>query len=276
MRDFFRNNGGLLLLAAALLAGVITVGAYILGFDPLSGALELAATPFRAASSAVANWAQERYDRDFRYEEQAAEIEALRQRVAELERDAIAGQDAQRENERMKDLLGLAEARPELQYRDAAVVRRSSSNWSSNLTIDRGTSSGVEVNDCVIDQYGYLIGVVTEAGLNSSLVTTILDPTLKLGGRVARTDEDAILEGSFTLMLDGLVRLSFVSEDSKLVTGDQVTTSGLGGVYPPGLVVGSVRTLCVEEDGISRYAQIEPAADIAGTHYVYVIVDYGE
>ena len=276
MSRFFRNNGGLLLIAAVLLAGVLAVGAYILGFDPLTSALEVLTTPFRAASSAVANWTEEQYDRAFRYEELAAENEALRQRVAELERDAIAGQDAQRENERMKDLLGLAEERPELQYRDAAVVRRSSDNWRSDLTIDRGTLGGVEVNDCVIDQYGHLIGVVTEVSPNSSRVIAILDPDLELGGRVARTDENAILEGDFTLMLEGLLRLAFVSEDAKLVTGDQVTTSGLGGVYPPGLVVGSVRTIYVEEDGISRYAQVEPAADIAGVQYVYVIVDYGE
>lgn len=276
MSRFFRNNGGLLLIAAVLLAGVLAVGAYILGFDPLTSALEVLTTPFRAASSAVANWTEEQYDRAFRYEELAAENEALRQRVAELERDAIAGQDAQRENERMKDLLGLAEERPELQYRDAAVVRRSSDNWRSDLTIDRGTLGGVEVNDCVIDQYGHLIGVVTEVSPNSSRVITILDPDLELGGRVARTDENAILEGDFTLMLEGLLRLAFVSEDAKLVTGDQVTTSGLGGVYPQGLVVGSVRTIYVEEDGISRYAQVEPAADIAGVQYVYVIVDYGE
>ena len=276
MRGFFRNNGGLLLVAAALLAGVLALGSQILGFDPLTSAMEVLATPFRAASAAVTDWTQERYERAFRFDEQAAQIEALQRRVAELERDANAGQDAQRENERLRDLLGLREERPELQYRDAAGVRRSSSNWASNLTIDRGTSGGVEAGDCVIDQYGHLIGVVTEADPNSSLVTTILDPTLELGGRVARADEDAILEGDFTLMLEGLLRLSFLSEEAQLVTGDQVTTSGLGGLYPAGLAVGTVRTLYVEEDGVSRYAQVEPAADIAGARYVYVIVDYGE
>ena len=276
MKQFFRNNGGLLLVAAVLLAGVLMVGAYILGYDPLSGALELLATPFRAASSAVAGWTQEQYDKSFRYEQAQAEIDALRRRVAELERDAIAGQEAQRENERMRDLLGLAEQRPELQYRDAAGVRRASSNWTSDLTINRGTSGGVEAGDCVIDQYGHLIGVVTQADLNSSLVTTILDPTLELGGRIARTDEDAILKGDFSLMLEGLARLSYLPEEARLVTGDQVITSGLGGVYPSGLAVGTVRSLITEEDGLTRYAQVEPAADIGGVQYVYVIVDYGE
>ena len=276
MKQFFRNNGGLIVVAAVLLAAVLALGSYILGFNPFANMLSVLATPFRAASAAVTEWTQNQYDRAFRYEELLAENEALRARVAELEQDAIAGQDAVRENERMRDLLGLAEERPELQYRDAAVVQRSTSNWNSNLTIDRGTASGVAVNNCVIDQYGHLIGVVTEADLNSSVVTTILDPTLELGGRVARTDESAIIEGDFTLMLEGLLRLSFLPEDAQLVSGDQVTTSGLGGVFPSGLVVGAVRTLRVEEDGISRYAELVPAADITGVQYVYVIVDYGE
>ena len=157
MKRFFRNNGGLLLIAAALLAAVLAIGAQILGFDPLTSALEVLATPFRTASAAVTSWTQAQYDRAFRYDELAVENEALRQRVAQLEQDAIAGQDAQRENERLRDLLGLREERPELQYQDAAVVRRASSNWTADFTIDRGSAGGVEVNDCVIDQYGHLV-----------------------------------------------------------------------------------------------------------------------
>lgn len=275
MKQFFRNNGGLIVIAAVLLAAVLALGSYILGFDPLSNALEILATPFRAVSSAAAEWTRNLYDRSFRYEELLAENEALRQRVAELEEDAIAGQDAARENERMKDLLGLAEERPELQYRDAAVTGRYTSNWDSTLTIDHGSANGVNVRDCVIDQYGHLIGVVTDVWLNGARVTTILDPSLELGGRVARTDENAILEGDFALMTTGLTKLSYISEDAKLMSGDQVTTSGLGGVYPAGLVVGTVRTLRIEADGISRYAEIEPAADVTGVQYVYVIVNYG-
>ena len=276
MKDFFHNNRVLLVLAAVLLAGVVTVGAYILGYDPLTGALELLATPFRTASAAVSGWIEDQYDRAFRYEELLAENEALRRRVAELEQDAIAGQDAVRENERMKDLLGLAEPRPDLRYRDAEVVRGSSSNWTSDLTINRGSAGGVEVGDCVIDQHGQLIGVITRADLNSSVVTTILDPTLSVGGRVARTDEDVVVGGDFTMMLEGMTRLSFLPEDFKLIIGDQITTSGLGDMYPSGLVVGTIRSLLQEEDGITQYAKVEPAADISGVRFVYVIVDYNE
>lgn len=275
MKRFLHDNGFLLLIVAVLLAGVLALVSHILNFNPLAGLLQAVATPFRSLSSAVTEWTQDRYDRAFRYEELTAENEALRQRLAELEEAARAGEDAVRENERLKELLGLAEARPELTYRDASVTIRTSSNWASTLTIDRGSSSGVALNDCVIDQYGNLVGVVTEVGLNSALVSTILDPGVELGGRIPRTDDDAIVEGDFTLMLQGLTRLTYLPEEAQLVSGDQVVTSGLGGVFPPGLLIGSVRTLLTEADGISRYAEIQPAADIEHIRYVYVITDFG-
>lgn len=275
MKQFFKNNGGLILIAAVLLAAVVALGSFILDADPFTSVAEVIATPFRAASTAVTNWAREQYDRAFRYAELEADNEALRQRVAELEEAAREGQDAVRENERLKDLLGLAKDRPELTYEPATVTRRSSSNWTRDLTVNKGSNDGVAVNDCVIDQYGALVGVITEVGSNWALVATVIDPDVELGGRIARTDEDAILEGDFSLMLDGLLKLSYLPEDAQLMSGDQITTSGLGGVYPSGLLVGSIRGLYTGADGLSRYAEVEPAADIAGVKYVYVITDYG-
>ncbi len=274
MRQFFKNNGGLLLIVAVLLTALVALGSYIFRVNPMSGVLEVLATPIRAISSAVTEWARGQYDRTFQYETLAAENEQLRRQLAEMEQAARNGQDAVRENERLRDLLGLAEERPEFTYQDAEVTRRDTSNWESDLMIDRGTADGVAANSCVIDQYGNLVGVVTEAGLNWASVTTVLDSSCELGGRIARTDEDAIIQGDFTLMLEGLLKLSFLSEDAQLVAGDQVTTSGLGGVYPEDVLVGVVRELRTDVDGISRYAVVEPAADIPNIRYVYVITDY--
>lgn len=275
MKKFFRNNGALLVIIAVLLAAVLALGSFLLDFNPLTGIVNVLGTPFRAVSTAVANWTQDRYDRAFRYAELEAEVELLRRQVAELQDAAREGEDAVRENARLRDLLGLSNDRPELIFEDAAVTLRSSTNWGSNLTVNKGTSSGVAVNDSVIDQYGNLVGIVTEVGPNWSLVTTILDQSVELGGRVARTDEDSILSGDFTLMQQGQLKLSFLPEDSQLVSGDQVTTSGLGELYPAGLTVGTVLSLHTEADGIRRYAIVEPAADIGSVRYVYIITDFG-
>lgn len=275
MKQFFRNNGGLLLLAGVLLAALLAIGSAILGHNPLTNVVEIITTPFRALSSTVADWAQSQYDRAFRYDELLADYEALRERVAELEEAAREGQDALRENQRLEELLKLAQERPEFSYADAMVTRRSSSNWESNLTINQGTSAGVAVEDCVIDEYGNLVGVVTEVGTNWALVTTVLDPDTELGGRIARTDDSAIVEGDFALMQEGELKLSYLPQDTQLVSGDQVTTSGLGGVYPDGLLVGTLQGIYTEEDGLSRYGVIRPAADVENIRYVYIITDFG-
>lgn len=274
MKKFLRDNGILLIIAAVLLAAVLGVGASILGFNPIASVLNAIGTPFRAISTAVTNWTEEQYDRAFRYEQLVAENEQLRQQVAELEEAARNGEDALREVEQLRDLLGLSNERPELVYVDATVTQRSSTNWGSDLTLNKGTTSGVAVNDCVIDQYGNLVGIVAEVGPNWALVTTVLDPKTELGGRVARTDDNAILEGDFTLMLEGQLRMSYLPVDNRLVSGDQIITSGLGDLYPAGLVVGFIRSIHTEADGISRYAIVEPAADVASVRYVYIITDY--
>lgn len=274
MKNFLRNNGILLIIIAVLLAAVLGIGASILGYNPISSVLNAIGAPFRYLSTAVTNWTEDLYDRAFRYDQALLENEQLKQQVAELEQAAREGQDALAENERLRDLLGLSNERPELTYVDAAVTQRSSTNWGSDLTLNAGTSAGVEVDDCVIDQYGNLVGVVTEVGPNWALVTTILDPSIELGGRIGRVDENAILEGDFTLMQEGLLKLTYLPTDSLLVSGDKITTSGLGGLYPEGLTVGNVRSLHTEADGYSRYAVVVPDADIQHIRYVYIITDF--
>lgn len=275
MKRFFRDNGLLLVIIAVLLAAVLAVGSSVLGANPLTNLVEIIATPFRGISAAVTNWTQEQYDRTFRYDALEQTNEELRRRIAELEEMEREYQDAIRENERLEDLLDLAEERPEFEYEDAEVTQRTSDNWKSTLMVNKGTGDGVALKDCVIDQYGNLVGVVSDVGSNWALVSTVLDPSVELGGRVARTDDNAILEGDFTLMLEGALKLSYLPEGTQLVSGDQVITSGLGEEYPEGLVVGSVTGLFTEADGLSRYARIQPTADLDGVRYVYVITDFG-
>ena len=267
MKKFLRNNGILLIIIAVLLAAVLSIGASILGYNPIASVLNVLGTPFRAVSTAVTNWTQEQYDRAFRYDQLVVENEQLRQRIAELEEAARNGEDALREVEQLRDLLGLSNQRPELTYVDAAVTQGSSTNWGSDLTINKGTASDVAVDDCVIDQYGNLVGIVTEVG-------PILDPRTEMGGRIARVDENAILEGDFTLMQEGLLQMSYLSADSRLVSGDQVVTSELSSLYPAGLTVGTIRSLHTGADGASRYAVVAPSADIETVRYVYVITDF--
>ena len=274
MKQFFRQNGILIVIIAVLLAAIIGVCSAIFGLSPLSNMLGVLSTPFRAGVDAVASWVEDRYNYAFRYDELLAENESLRQQVADLQEEIRAAQDANRQNELYWELLNLAERRADFDLEDATVTVRATSNWSSTLTINKGSSVDVAVGDCVVDQYGNLVGVITEVGYNWSTLATVVDPSTEIGGRIPRTDDEAVLEGDFTLMGEGRLKLSYLPENTVPISGDQVTTSGLGDQYPAGLVVGTIESIHTEASGLTRYAVVEPAADLENIKYVFVIKSF--
>ena len=274
MKDFFRKNGIVLLIAALVLTGVISIGSAVMPVNPLTNLLGILATPFRAAATAVVSWGEGVY----RY---ATEYEALQERVAELERELAETEAANREaasaleeNARLRDLLELRQRRRDFVFESAAVTGRTSTSWEATLTISKGSAHGVAEGDSVITETGALVGVVDEAGLNWSTVTTIIDPDISVGATVFRTADSGILEGDLTLMTQGACRLSYLSAQAELVSGDEVLTSGTGGLYPSGLVIGYIEGVYTDPSGLEQYAVLRPAADLDALAQVFVIKDF--
>ena len=274
MKGFFRNNGGLLVVAAVLLAALLAILSAITGANPITNALQVITRPVGSLTSGISNWFLGQHDRLTGYDQLLEENEQLKEQLAELEEQVREGQDALRENERLQSLLGVAQEHPDWTYASDTVIQRSTTNWANQITISVGSGQEVEAGDCVIDQYGNLVGVVKEVGTNWALVDTLLDPGMELGVRVARTDDSAMAQGDFTLMGEGKLRMTYIPQDAQLISGDQVTTSGLGGKYPGGLLVGQVESIETEADGISRSALLNPSADVENIRYVYVITNF--
>lgn len=197
MKDFFRNNGVLILIAAILLALVTAVVSALLGggANPLANLVNIVTTPVRSGISAVAGWAEEKYNDTFELEQMKEELETLRQRVAELEAKERKYEAALQENERLRDFAGLRPSSLSFDPESATVTERSTSNWNSTLTISKGSSMGIAVDDVVVDQYWNLVGVVAEVGENWATVRTLVDVGTEMGGQIARTGSAAILEG---------------------------------------------------------------------------------
>jgi len=277
VKDFLKNNGILILTIALLVTLITAVLSFTFGglATPLANLAGIITTPFRNGIHAVVEWTEGVYSDAFERQALAEELERYKQRVAELEEQARQGEAASRENERLRDLLGLKNQRPDFDFQEATVTARGSDNWSSTLTINQGSAADVEAGDCVVDQYGNLVGVVTEVGLNWSRLITVVDADLEMGGLIARTDGAAILEGDFTLMGEGKLKLTYLPEGTQLLSGDVVLTSGLmsGGTatYPSGLVVGKVEAVRSDVSGMSDYAVLTPAADLDSLEQVFVI-----
>lgn len=280
MKDFLKNNGLIILVISLLLALITAVVSFTFGgiANPFANLAGIVATPFRNGIHAVVSWSEGLYSDFFAREELSAELEQYKQRVAQLEQQARDGEAASRENERLRSLLGLREKRSDFVFESATVTAYGSSNWSFTLTVNKGSAAGVEAGDCVVDQYGNLVGVVQQVGLNWSTLITVVDVELEMGGLIARTDGAAILEGDFALMGQGKLKLTFLPEGEQLLAGDTVLTSGLmsGGTatYPSGLVVGTVESVRSDAGGMNDYAVLAPAADLASLEQVFIIKEF--
>jgi rod shape-determining protein MreC len=261
---------------AAVLAVATFVISWLLGGSagPVSGALGLVFTPVRSGMSTLAGWIEDRYNYAFRYDELVQENEQLKLTIAELEKNARQAQEALEENERYRDLLGLAQKREDLTLVSAYITARGASSWSSTLTLNKGSTGGVAAGNCVIDQYGNLVGVVDQVSESWCTLITVVDAEIEMGGTVGRTNSAAILEGDLALMGQGKLKLTYLPESTQLLSGDQVLTSGMGGVYPSGLVVGTIDEILTEASGMGRYAILTPATQLDELRQVFVITDF--
>ena len=275
MKRFFTITGIWLLAAAATVAvALCVVSALGSGTGLLHNALGVVASPFRAAGSAVAGWFTDLGARFERVETLQSENETLRQRVAELESELRRAQSAADENAELRELLGLRRQRSDLTFEAARVTQEDVSNWASTVVLNRGSQHGVAVGDCAVDSTGNLAGVVTEVGLNWCRMATLTDTEAQFGAMVFRTEEMAVAGGDLALMSEGKLKLQYLSDSANLIKGDLVLTSGLGGYYPAGLVIGTVDEVRTDDGGLVRYAVLSPRCDLESLHDLYIITDF--
>lgn len=276
MKKFFRQNGILLLVIALLLSILIGLTSALMGgnADPLSNVVNIVTAPVRGGIAAVLDWAEGVYAYVFRYGEIQDELDSLRAQVAELEEQVREGQEASRENEQLRELLNLQQRRQDFEFEAARVTGRSTDNWESTLTLSKGSSDGVQAGNCVITETGVLVGVVSKVGLNWSAVSTVISTDTEMGGIVSRTYSAGVLEGDFSLMQEGKLKLNYLPDSAQLVSGDEVLTSGRGEVYPAGLVVGQVEGVFTDPSGMTRYAVVVPDVDLEQLVEVFVIKSF--
>lgn len=273
MRNFFTTRliAVLLLLAAACM-GLAAYSAVAGQASPVTAALGTVLAPFQKGISFVTGKAQHLVDHFNNYDALEAENEQLRQKVAALEQTVRDAQVALDENERLRVLTGLVQEHPTFHYDMAEVIARTPGQWSTTISIDKGTMSGIAQNDLVVTSEG-MVGYVSLAGVNYSEVTTLLDTKMMAGALVTRTRETGVAQGDYELMGEGMLRLSYLSKESDVVIGDTIETSGEGGIFPKGVMIGTVERVMVEENGMNNYAVIRPFVDPQTVSSVYVITD---
>lgn len=276
MKTYLKKYGIKLLVLVLLVAAVTGIGHHLR--QGTAGAAADAAgavrTPFQKVATALVGRMEDLYGVLFRYDTLKEENEQLRAQIADLQKQQMEEAQATEENQRLRELLNLSEKHSDFKYESAKVVSWNASNWNSSFTISKGSNSGLEVGDCVITEYGVLVGTVSETGSNWANVQTVTDLGTSIGVLVGSSEVSAILQGDYTLMRSQNMKLNYVASTGQIITGDTVVTSGAGGSYPQGLIVGTVSSVHSEASGQSEYAVVEPFTKLEDLTQIFIIKSF--
>lgn len=269
-----RSRFGLVRVAILLLVlSVLMLVGFLRGFvaaEPAGQVVRTVLSPVQKLFGSIYHAIDSRLEVYRDHERVLAENEALRFEIQKMRASLVKMDEIAAENARLRELQGYsAEASYELAA--ARVVARDRHRWRDCIIIDKGTADGVQKNAAVLGPYG-VVGRVTSASLRSSAVMLISDPQSALSGRVQESRALVSVEG--TSRPDGLLRFDCLESGDKVRVGDLVMTSGLGGVFPPGLVVGSVHSVEKDFHGISDTGLLTPASNPMSIESVLVVLNY--
>ncbi len=273
MRHFFSTRVRVVLVLALLIAAGLAVGSSLTGKNLPAMLTQAVLTPLRTGANAVTEQAEKIYDYIFSYEELEYENAQLKEELAKIQEDARKAAALERENQRLRDLMELKAAHEDYVLVDAYIITRSSVDWNSTLTINRGSGAGIELGMCAITANGQVVGLVTEVGSNYAVVTTVLDPSLKISANIASTGYAGIVTGGYTSGQKDLLRMDYLPSAATIRNHDQVVTSG-STVYPRNLILGYVVDASFGDTGVAKYAMLQPAADIGNLEQIFILTDF--
>ena len=276
MKDFFDTwKFKILVIVAVFLVGIM---AYAGANGRLTAApqelLSVVLTPLQKVTSALSGGAASVWEKYTSIDDVMDRNEQLEAENAELRQQMVDYDRIKAENDAYKALARIQDTNSEASYVSAFVIGRDPLDEFGGFTLDQGSTDGVAVNDAIISDRGYLLGVVVEVDATSCKVMTILHPSFNAAGVISRTRENGIITGSADYAADGQCVLTNLDRATEARTGDQVITTGLGGVFPANLLVGTVQEVVPEQSGKSSSAVILPGADPRTVKHVFIITEY--
>lgn len=271
-KAFFSKRVRILLIVAVALAVLIAVVSTISG-STSSGFVQTLMGPIRNLTASATRSVERFYNYAYNYENLEAENTVLQEKIASMEESIRSADTLERENERLRELLNLAEEHDDYRFLSAYIIAWDSANWKSTFTINKGSGDGLEAGMCAVTEFGQVVGLVTEVGDNWATITTILDSSLEISASVSSSGYTGVVEGSYRTGEEGSLRLSYLPTDAVMKNGDQVVTAG-STLYPKDLILGYVADAGLDETGASKYAVLDPAVDFGNLEQVFLITDY--
>jgi len=199
-------------------------------------------------------------------EARVAELEA---RVIELEAENVTLREHETDLQLLAGLLDYARAQPDNRYEAANVIGRDPSAFLSYIVIDLGSDAGLTRDMPVVTNQG-LVGVIVELNCCAAKVRLVTDPDSAVNARLQASRDEGVAVGRF----GGGLELDFLSQQAVVAPGDRVLTSGLGGKFPEGLVIGTVSAVQRQDYEVLQRAILTPGVDFNRLEIVLIITNF--
>lgn len=214
-----------------------------------------------------------------------AEKERFLTEIAQLGESIRRYEALEQENAELRDKLEFAARAPHQMVICEVIGRGEASGWWETVRLNKGRNHGIEPGMAVMSRDG-LVGEVITISARTSDVLLISDPNCRVSARFARTGSFGIVRGGGAAVVgdpvldmcypNPVMQADFVAKHMRIRKGDSALTSGLGGIYPPGLLIGFVDSTAMHQSGLYQCAAIVPAADLLNLRYVFVIKSGGK
>lgn len=274
MNEFLKGSSfRVLVIAVVVLLGLLIYTASA-GGSLIASLLGFVSTPMQSVATEVTGNVTEFLDLDGLSKNELKElVTSLQDENNALLDQLVEYNNVIQENQQLKTQLRINEEAPQIEMRSASVIGRDPNEVFFGFSIDVGTLAGVSTGDPVITSKG-LVGIISQASATTSKVDCLLSEDVQVSAMSIDKQESGVVSCNITMASSGLLRLGFLSGDTKLEAGDIITTSGVGGVYPPNLKIGQVQSIEKSETDVSRYAVLKPFEDLTGVKEVQVIIDF--
>ncbi len=271
MRFFFRSRKFKIILSVVAFILVITLITGIIGssFSPQNSALGSITSSVEGFFQDISNSLSDFFSKFGANNEMMLENSSLKAQVNELTSDLVGYEEAKQKNEMYQKYYGIKELHPDYVMEPAMLISRNADDPYGSFNINKGSLQGVSLYDPVITDAG-LVGYVSEVNSSFSKVTTIIDTAISLGGIDRRTRDAGVISGDLSLAEKGKTRLSNLLRSSGVATGDYIVTSG-GGVFPEGILIGTVDSVHNEKYTTALYAVVSPVVDFNEIRDVMVL-----
>lgn len=273
-------RGSYLLICAILLAVVVLLNLPLPASMRLRAATRDGVAPFQNVMSLVLHKGLNMFTFVSRARDAVDEKETMLSEIARLRTQLKRSESLRRDNDELRKMVAFRRRQPHELRLCEVVTRGGASGWWQTVTINRGRNDRLVPNLTVITTKG-LVGRIGDTSRRTSTVLLITDPACKVACRISRTGAFGVVKGTGVAfngdraleMLCAVqpLDMEYISRDHELRRDDVAVTSGLGGVFPEGLVVGRVLDASADPSGLYQRAALQPAADLAALRYVFVI-----